>query len=60
MACDPYVSPERFKEFPLFSFEEVIAKCQMLVLLTDHRQFKEVPKRVLQEKVIVDTRGLWR
>ncbi len=60
MACDPYVSPERFKEFPLHSFEEVIAKCQMLVLLTDHRQFKEVPKRVLQEKVIVDTRGVWR
>ncbi len=60
LACDPYVAPARFKEFPLFSFEEVVSKCQMLVLLTDHRQFKDVPRRVLQEKVIVDTRGVWR
>jgi UDP-N-acetyl-D-mannosaminuronic acid dehydrogenase len=60
LACDPYVSPERFKEFPLHSFEEVISRCQILVLLTDHRQFKDIPRRVLQEKVIVDTRGIWR
>jgi UDP-N-acetyl-D-mannosaminuronic acid dehydrogenase len=60
LACDPYVSPQRFTEFPLFSFEEVIAHCPMLVLLTDHRQFKDIPRRVLQEKVIVDTRGVWR
>jgi UDP-N-acetyl-D-mannosaminuronic acid dehydrogenase len=60
LACDPYVSPERFKEFPLHSFEDVISRCQILVLLTDHRQFKDIPRRVLQEKVIVDTRGIWR
>ena len=60
LACDPYVSPERFKEFPLHSFEEVISRCQILVLLTDHRQFKDIPRLVLQEKVIVDTRGIWR
>lgn len=60
MACDPYISSERFKEFPLYDFEEVMSRCQMLVLLTDHRQFKDIPRRVLQEKVIVDTRGIWR
>jgi UDP-N-acetyl-D-mannosaminuronic acid dehydrogenase len=60
MACDPYISPERFQEFPLHSFEEVVARCPILVLLTDHRQFKDIPRRVLQEKVIVDTRGVWR
>jgi UDP-N-acetyl-D-mannosaminuronic acid dehydrogenase len=60
MACDPYISAERFKEFPLFSLEEVVSRCQMLVLLTDHRQFKDVPRRVLQLKVVVDTRGVWR
>jgi UDP-N-acetyl-D-mannosaminuronic acid dehydrogenase len=60
MACDPYVSPERFTEFPLFSLDEVLSRCQMLVLLTDHRQFKDVPRRVLQLKVVIDTRGVWR
>ena len=31
-----------------------------LVLLTDHRQFRNIPRRMLQEKVVVDTRGMWR
>lgn len=60
LACDPYISSERFKEFPLHSLQDVLAQAQILVLLTDHRQFKSVPTRVLQEKVVVDTRGIWR
>jgi UDP-N-acetyl-D-mannosaminuronic acid dehydrogenase len=60
LACDPYISPERFTEFPLHSLADVLSRCQILVLLTDHRPFKDVPKKVLQEKVVVDTRGTWR
>lgn len=60
MACDPYISSERFKEFPLYPLSDVLSQCQMLVLLTDHKQFRDVPRRVLQEKVVVDTRGIWR
>lgn len=60
LACDPYISSERFKAFPLHSLSDVLAQCQLLVLLTDHRQFKSVSTRVLQEKVVVDTRGIWR
>jgi UDP-N-acetyl-D-mannosaminuronic acid dehydrogenase len=60
LVCDPYVAPERFDEFPLSPLSEVLASCPILVLLTDHRQFKDVPKKILQEKVVVDTRGLWR
>lgn len=60
LACDPYVSPERFTEFPLHTLSDVLAQCPMLVLLTDHRPFRDVPRRVLQEKVVVDTRGVWR
>ena len=60
LACDPYVLPSRFDEFPLHPLSDVLAQCQVLVLLTDHRQFKDVPRKVLQEKVVVDTRGLWR
>jgi UDP-N-acetyl-D-mannosaminuronic acid dehydrogenase len=60
MACDPYVSPKNFTKFALYPLEEVITKSQVLVLLTDHQQFLKIPKKTLQEKVIVDTRGRWR
>ena len=60
LACDPYISSDRFTEFPLHDLSDVLARSQILVLLTDHRQFKNVPRRILQEKVIVDTRGMWR
>ncbi len=60
MACDPYIASERFSQFPLHSLEETLAKSQVLVLLTDHKQFLKIPKKTLQEKVIVDTRGAWR
>jgi UDP-N-acetyl-D-mannosaminuronic acid dehydrogenase len=60
LACDPYISAERFTEFPLHDLNEVLEQSHILVLLTDHRHFKHVPRRILQEKVIVDTRGIWR
>lgn len=60
LACDPHVADGRFREFPLVTLEEVLGKAQILVLLTDHRAFKAIPKRVLQEKILVDTRGAWR
>ena len=60
LACDPYVSSKRFSEFPLHPLTEVLSKSQVLVLLTDHRQFRDISHRVLQEKVVVDTRGVWR
>lgn len=60
LVCDPYVSPQRFTEFPLHPLSDVLAKSEILVLLTDHRPFRDVPRRVLQEKVVVDTRGIWR
>ena len=60
LACDPYVTAARFSEFSLVSLDEVIQRAHVLVLLTDHRQFRKIPKRILQEKVLVDTRGAWR
>jgi UDP-N-acetyl-D-mannosaminuronic acid dehydrogenase len=60
LPCDPYVSSERFTEFPLFELADVLGQSQILVLLTDHRHFRHVPRRILQQKVVVDTRGIWR
>ena len=32
----------------------------VIVLLTDHRQFRELPGELLAGRVVVDTRGIWR
>ena len=60
LAYDPHVDPRRWTEMPINPLAEVLEKCQILVLLTDHRAFKSIPRRVLQQKVVVDTRGIWR
>ena len=60
MVCDPYVRQEQFDELPLSSLTDVLEACPLILLLTDHRQFRDIPRRVLQEKVVVDTRGLYR
>ena len=60
LACDPYVSAKHFSEIQLHSLQSLLEQCQILVLLTDHRQFQSIPYGVRQEKVVVDTRGMWR
>lgn len=60
LACDPLISSKQFSEFPLHSLEEVLERSTLVVLLTDHRQFREISPSVLHEKVVVDTRGIWR
>ena len=34
--------------------------CDIVVLLVDHRQFKSVDRDLLNLRIVVDTRGLWR
>ena len=59
-ACDPYVSTDRFHEFPVYPLNEVLNQCQLIVLLTDHREFRQIPPQIMAEKTVVDTRGIWR
>jgi len=60
LVCDPHVRSEQFNEFPLLPLDQVLEESHILVLLTDHRQFRKIPRRTLQERVVVDTRGVWR
>lgn len=46
--------------FELVSAEEAINKADVLVLLVDHREFKELQADNLQDKAIVDTKGIWK
>ena len=60
MICDPYVRAEQFDALTLCPLSDVLDQCPLILLLTNHRQFRDIPRRVLQEKVVVDTRGLYR
>lgn len=59
LVCDPYVNPANFREFPLHPLEDVIDRSDLIVLLTDHAQFRDVATETLKNKRVIDTRGLW-
>ncbi len=39
--------------------EDAIKRADIVVLLVDHRPFKRLSKRVLDQRVVIDTRGCW-
>jgi UDP-N-acetyl-D-mannosaminuronic acid dehydrogenase len=60
VCCDPYVTAERFTELPLLSLDDILEWSEILVLLTDHRAFRDIPASRLKNKLVLDTRGIWR
>lgn len=58
LVCDPLIK-QNASPFPLHSLEEVTRRCDILVLLTDHQPFREMPEATLADKVLVDPRGVW-
>jgi len=38
---------------------EAISSADVIVILVDHKSFKEIPKSTLLDKKVVDTRGIW-
>lgn len=59
MACEPNANGG-FTEFPLYAVETVVKEADILVVLVDHEEFKDVDRDMLKEKVVIDTRGVWR
>jgi UDP-N-acetyl-D-mannosaminuronic acid dehydrogenase len=53
--------PEVFdvKRTELINLDQAIAKVDIVVLLVDHTEFKEMDLSLLSGKQVVDTRGLW-
>lgn len=60
VACDPYVKPESVPGVQLVGLVEATRDCDIVVLLTDHTAFKNLPTAVTRGKRVVDTRGIWR
>lgn len=44
----------------LIDLESALAQADIIVGLVDHRPFKTLPRSALQEKIVIDTRGMWR
>lgn len=59
MACEPHVM-NGIDAFPLYGLEEVLREADILLVLVDHEEFKGIDRELLKEKVVIDTRGIWR
>lgn len=59
LACEPKVNGD-FKEFELFTLDEVLRRADILVVLVDHDEFRVVDGELLKEKVVIDAKGIWR
>lgn len=44
----------------LVGLSEAVERADVVVLLVDHRQFKELDRARLAGKRVIDTRGTWR
>jgi len=65
LAVEPYVDtlPEELGALDglaLAGLEDALAQAHVIVLLVDHKVFKDIPSERLKDKKIVDARGLWR
>jgi UDP-N-acetyl-D-mannosaminuronic acid dehydrogenase len=58
LVCEPNLG--RCDEFPLVGAREAIKAADIVLLLVDHREFRAIKPAQLQEKVLIDTRGVLR
>ncbi len=47
-------------EVQLTDLTNALEQADIILLLVDHREFKRVPAKSRSEKVVIDTRGIWR
>jgi len=64
MVADPLldVLPAPLDDSPAIQFvrtQQAVAAADIVVLLVDHNSFRRLPHKVLEGKVVIDTRGIW-
>ncbi len=63
LAVEPFVSrlpkPLSERKITLTSLESALQLADIVVLLVDHKQFKQIDRELLQAKILIDTRGVW-
>lgn len=58
LVCEPNLS--QHPDFDLVDVATVLARSDILLVLVDHRPFKRIPVAQVKEKVVIDTRGIFR
>ncbi len=57
---DPYIESHKHLNFSTAeNLDTLIRKSDILVLLVHHKEYFDIDKKILNEKIIVDTRGIW-
>jgi UDP-N-acetyl-D-mannosaminuronic acid dehydrogenase len=46
-------------EVELSDMNSALSKADIILLLVDHKQFTKVDRRLLENKIVIDTRGIW-
>ncbi|WP_316346932.1 UDP-N-acetyl-D-mannosamine dehydrogenase [Desulfuromonas acetoxidans] len=57
LVCEPNAH-EDFEEFPLCDISCILKNADILVILVDHDEFKNIDLTALSEKIVIDTRGI--
>lgn len=54
--------PSKLAEFGAtqMDFAGAVKESDIIVLLVDHNEFKNIDKKILEGKVLIDTRGIWQ
>ncbi|MFG1175791.1 UDP-N-acetyl-D-mannosamine dehydrogenase [Erwiniaceae bacterium CAU 1747] len=63
LVVEPHVQrlPEKLRDkVTLVSLDDALRQADVLVMLVDHRQFKAIAPDAVQQRFIVDTKGVWR
>jgi len=56
LVCEPNIASH--PDFPLTSLNDAITQADIILLLVDHKEFKALNPHRLQDKIIIDTRGV--
>lgn len=62
MVSEPHIEalPKSLKAATHVDVDDAIKAADILVLLVDHDTFRNVDTKVLENKILLDTRGMWR
>ncbi len=58
LVCEPHLAAH--PEFPLVPLDAALARADIVLLLVDHKPFRQIKPIKLQEKILIDTRGAFR
>jgi UDP-N-acetyl-D-mannosaminuronic acid dehydrogenase len=65
LAVEPYVHErpgalDGLDNLVFCPLDEALTRADIVLLLVDHDAFKRLDRQILSEKIVIDTRGLWR